>query len=486
MADTIINARASVSNGAFTVRADGPHVIVDPYITAEETAEGVELTVTNTGGGVQKATIYNGAAGGFGQPTASADGNTGTPGVTVTASGPDTAKVFDFAFTNLKGSKGDKGDKGDTGVGVPTGGTTGQYLAKTSGTNYATGWKSPSSSTPKMDGTAAAGTSMDLSRADHVHPHDSLIVRKNLLDNWYFVGGGTGTYGVFPVNQRGQASYSTNQAYCVDRWIWRTSSALTVGASGLSFTATAGYRLLFQPINNGVNNLAGKKVTISALISGYSGTDSGVLSLYNANTPYGGASQVGGVSISGNGLFSKTIDIPSSLSYPYLNFGIGAASTSTSCSFTIEAVKLELGDTQTLAHLEGTTWVLNEIPNFSDELAKCQRYFTRLNTASTRGRPIGFGYVHTTSSLRLAIPLPQPMVADPAVSASSGLSLKLLHGGSSTELTPPTFASTGNAVPRMHGSVCTVEIDGSDLVSNEIYIAAFYGTSAYIDFSADL
>lgn len=47
-----------------------------------------------------------GAAAGFGTPTASVDANFGTPSVTVTASGPDTAKVFDFAFHNLKGEPG--------------------------------------------------------------------------------------------------------------------------------------------------------------------------------------------------------------------------------------------------------------------------------------------------------------------------------------------------------------------------------------------
>ncbi len=50
-----------------------------------------------------------GAAAGFGTPTATVDDNTGTPEVEVTASGPDTAKIFKFAFKNIKGSKGDPG-----------------------------------------------------------------------------------------------------------------------------------------------------------------------------------------------------------------------------------------------------------------------------------------------------------------------------------------------------------------------------------------
>lgn len=62
--------------------------------------------------GAQGATGPAGAAAGFGQPTASVDNNTGTPSVTVTASGDNTAKVFNFAFKNLKGEKGDIGAAG--------------------------------------------------------------------------------------------------------------------------------------------------------------------------------------------------------------------------------------------------------------------------------------------------------------------------------------------------------------------------------------
>lgn len=53
-----------------------------------------------------------GAAAGFGTPTATIDNATGVPSVAVTASGEDTAKVFAFAFKNLKGAAGAKGDAG--------------------------------------------------------------------------------------------------------------------------------------------------------------------------------------------------------------------------------------------------------------------------------------------------------------------------------------------------------------------------------------
>lgn len=46
--------------------------------------------------------------------------------------------------TGATGSTGATGPKGDAGEGVPIGGTAGQVLAKTDGTDYATEWVDPS------------------------------------------------------------------------------------------------------------------------------------------------------------------------------------------------------------------------------------------------------------------------------------------------------------------------------------------------------
>jgi hypothetical protein len=53
-------------------------------------------------------------------------------------SGSDTAAIFDFEIP--QGEPGADGAPGADGVGVPTGGTTGQVLAKASGSDYDTEW----------------------------------------------------------------------------------------------------------------------------------------------------------------------------------------------------------------------------------------------------------------------------------------------------------------------------------------------------------
>lgn len=74
---------------------------------------------------------------------ATVDANVGTPSVQVVKTGTDAAPVFTFNFSNIKGdtgAQGAAGTNGTNGVGVPTGGSVGQVLAKASGTDYDTEW----------------------------------------------------------------------------------------------------------------------------------------------------------------------------------------------------------------------------------------------------------------------------------------------------------------------------------------------------------
>lgn len=74
-----------------------------------------------------------GEAAGFGTPTVTVDQTTGEASATVQVSGPDTAKIFAFAFSGIKGETGETGATGPQGPkGDP--GTDVESISRTSGT----------------------------------------------------------------------------------------------------------------------------------------------------------------------------------------------------------------------------------------------------------------------------------------------------------------------------------------------------------------
>ena len=79
-----------------------------------------------------------------------------------------------MAAQGATGATGPTGPTGATGAGVPTGGTTGQVLQKTSATDYATVWATPAVSTffdlteqASNPATPAAGTLRLFAKTDH-------------------------------------------------------------------------------------------------------------------------------------------------------------------------------------------------------------------------------------------------------------------------------------------------------------------------------
>lgn len=224
----------------------------------------------------------------------------------------------------------------------------------------------------------------------------------NLLDNWYFgnpvnqrngyvvppqtpyytlsttewnqVGVTEGYYAITGTNGGGEAytisiggtTYMvtksaavrgyTGEGYGIDRWRVENSTTIKLTNNGLVITTTN---------DNGITQnseqlqyLLGKIVTFSML------TASG---LYAITFDAGGIS--GGVNLSSFEIFSTSSWL---LYVRHLGSGDSEA---------ILAVKLELGPQQTLAHQENGVWVLNEIPDYGEQLRKCQMYYFKTGSA---------------------------------------------------------------------------------------------------------
>ncbi len=229
-----------------------------------------------------------------------------------------------------------------------------------------------------------------------------ISVGRNLLDNWYFGN---------PVNQRGQTSYSGGWAYTIDRWM--SSDGVTLGDG---YIATN--RLFYQKLDTHVfNAIKGKTVTVSVLLQ-----DGRLAS--ETHTFY--ASGYREINVNGVLIYFGA-DIPGhGLNFPTVTIGNGQ---------NIVAIKLELGTEQTLAHKENGVWVLNEIPDYRQELAKCQHYLLmgRIRGVPTNrwGSHIGFS-VPTPVTVRNVNPT---IIGETAVNSTDGPGLRLGHTVHTTSAT---------------------------------------------------
>lgn len=145
-------------------------------------------------------------------------------------------------------------------------------------------------------------------------------------------------------------------------------------------------------------------------------------------------------------------------------------------SVDIVAVGLELGSQQTLAHQDADgNWVLNEIPDYGEQLRRCQRYYQRFKASSGYMR-FGISQPYTDTAAGVFIPLQGEMRTAPTMSSGGNFALfagSTFHG---VNLSLDT-ASPYNAI---------LKATGTGLPGTSAQLLANADENAYIEFSADL
>lgn len=223
------------------------------------------------------------------------------------------------------------------------------------------------------------------------------FVRPNLLDNWYFGR---------PVNQRGKSEY-TGSGYTVDRWTAK-EGVVSLSSGGLTLQNST---WLDQIIENLIEN---RIYTISLL------TANGVLL---AGTGLLNKDSFISVRIDGGGY----IDI--SYHADVSGYYVELARADAAQPLSILAAKLELGPTQTLAHREGDRWALNEVPDYGEQLRRCQRYARSLRGNSKSAYcQLATGVATSPTKATLYVPLAQPLRTGPVITSTGNFRI-VARGG---------------------------------------------------------
>lgn len=299
--------------------------------------------------------------------------------------------------------------------------------------------------------------SNDMSRSFIIVP-PKFTVNPNLLDNWYFGN---------PVNQRGKTSYTANE-YSIDRW-YNQGDNFSVGEGFVQLDSISPARVWRQYIPSDLHQaLTGRTVTFSVLaegdLSNWWITDTSGFVATHKDVPFVG------------NLASFTFIVSE---YTQIG-GLGVFCNATGKTLRIIAAKLELGSTQTLAHLENGNWVLNEIPDFGEQLRRCQRYFLAINSAKTYWPQMPLALAANEREAYSPFWLPVAMRSIPAIKYNGNMVLSQVGDIAIKDVSLSDATFGGQSLQLRY----TVE---GGLIQNNVYrVQGHSNVNANLFFSADL
>ena len=298
-------------------------------------------------------------------------------------------------------------------------------------------------------------------------------VNPNLIDNWYWIGGGSQQGGgQFPINQRGQTIYN-GDSYTIDRWRVDSGITATIYSGYVQFantTAVNDYVRNRLPINN--NPPYHRTLTGTILYS--DGTlDSGTI--YVDVTGQTANLQPIRFFTRDWGFF--LIEFPPS-GNDFYQYQLTLYANS---SVSISAIKVEYGIAQTLAYYDeaNAIWKAREIPNYQEQLLRCLSYCCVLNANKVAYARYGQGIGNSTTNARIIIPFPARMWKPPTSVSYTG-SIRLESGSANSAVSNITMdvACLDNA---------TVNAVSTGLTNQRPYYLLDYSSgSSTITFSADL
>ena len=370
--------------------------------------------------------------------------------------------------------------------GILKGDGAGNVSAATAGTDYVT----PAQSVALGLTGASVGDLVRVNSVDatgkptswkHV-PLNEIKCNKNYFINHYMGGGGsqrTDKQNCLPINQRGHSTY-TNVGYGLDMWRLLNGATINIANKYIELINTKTYPEGFIQIFplGFFEEHDGEFVTISALTS-YGKLYTGTIQV-DSTTGYTWVRQPQS-SISNDVGFQISIGKNTGNSFDHVR--VCAALNS---STRIVDMKLEFSPEQTLAHNEGTeenpVWVLNEIPDYGEELRKCQRYFRRFKkypSATSGYSTFGFGMISSATNCNIVIPTQAQMIDNPAISYSGNF--RLVIGNADKPVTGISWSpGADNGV-----MVAATFSESSSDIGKAARLAANNDPNAYIDASCE-